>query len=98
MGSFQSITINKFLGMNTSRDELSLVPGQLSWNQNYLYMPNGGLEERGGGAKLSNSPDGSNKVYSLANYTNENGQEFKIRIKERTPIIIVLAGTRYHLH
>ena len=78
MGSFQSITINKFLGMNTSRDELSLVPGQLSWNQNYLYMPNGGLEERGGGAKLSNSPDGSNKVYSLANYTNENGQEFKI--------------------
>jgi hypothetical protein len=78
MGSFPSITINKFLGMNTSRDELSLLPGQLSENQNYLYMTNGGLEERGGGAKLSNSPDGSGKVYSLDNYTNENDQEFLI--------------------
>lgn len=78
MGSFPSITIDRFLGMNTSRDELSLIPGQLSENQNYLYMTNGGLEERGGGAKLSNSPDGSSKVYSLSNYTNENGQEFLV--------------------
>jgi len=78
MGSFQSVTINRFLGMNTNRDELSLLPGQLSLNENYLYMTNGGLEERGGGAKLTNAPSVGNKLYSLANYTNQNGQEFLI--------------------
>ena len=78
MGSFASITINNFLGLNTSRDELSLIPGQLEKNENYLYMPTGGLEERGGGAELSMAPSSGNPVYSLATYTNQNGTDFLI--------------------
>jgi hypothetical protein len=78
MGSFNSITISRFLGLNSSRDELSLIPGQLEVNNNYLYMATGGLEERGGGAKLSNSPNSGNPVFSLSTYTNENGNEFLI--------------------
>jgi len=77
MSSFASISIDKFRGLNTTRDELSLIPGQLSLNQNYLYMASGGLRERGGGAKLSDPPS-AGAVFSLANYINENGTEFLI--------------------
>ena len=48
--------------MNTSRDELSLIPGQLSKNENYLYMASGGLRERGGGARLSSAPSAGNQI------------------------------------
>ena len=77
MASFPSVSIDKFLGMNTSRDELSLIPGQLSKNQNYLYMANGGLKERGGGEKLSNPPS-AGEVFSLDNYRNQSGTNYLI--------------------
>ena len=77
MSSFASTSIDKFIGLNTSRDELSLIPGQLSKNHNYLYMANGGLRERGGGDKLTGSPLGG-VVYSLSSYRNENGTEYLI--------------------
>lgn len=78
MSSFPSVSIDNFLGLNTSSDELSVIPGQLILNENYLYMPNGGLEERGGGAKLSDAPSAGNPVFSLSNYINSAGTEFLI--------------------
>ena len=78
MSSFASVTIDKFIGMNSSRDELSLIPGQLSKNNNYLYMASGGLRERGGGARLSSAPSAGNQIYSLSNYRNSSGSEFLI--------------------
>ncbi len=77
MSSFPSVTISKFLGLNTNRDELSVIPGQLSKNENYLYMARGGLQERGGGAKLSDPPS-AGAVFSLSNYRNESGTEYLI--------------------
>lgn len=77
MSTFPSVSINKFIGLNTSRDELSLIPGQLSKNQNYLYMASGGLRERGGGAKLSDPPS-AGALFSLGNYRNSSGTEFLI--------------------
>lgn len=77
MAGLSSVTIDKFRGLNTTKEELSLIPGQLSKNQNYLYMASGGLKERGGGVKLS-SPPAVGKLYSLDNYVNENGLEFLI--------------------
>lgn len=66
--------------MDLTRNELSLLPGQLMANNNYLYLDNGGLEERGGGAKLSDPPS-AGVVYGLSNYRNENGSEFLVTIQ-----------------
>lgn len=77
MSSYPSVTIKNFIGMNTSRDELSLIPGQLSKNENYLYMASGGLSERGGGELLS-APPSAGAVFSLSNYRNQSGTEYLI--------------------
>src|SRR3990167_8635501 len=77
MGSLPSIEINNFIGVNKTKDYLSLIPGQLMTNRNYLYMSNGGLYERGGGALLK-APPAAGALYSLANYKGNSGTEFLI--------------------
>jgi len=77
MGSAQSITVDKFTGLNKTKDYLSVLPGQLTENYNYLYMPSGGLQERGGGVKLSNPP-AAGAVYSLANFRGASATEYLI--------------------
>jgi len=84
MGNFDYITIKQFRGLNTNRDTLSLFPGQLMKNQNYLYGTNGELYERGGGSKLSDNPSGgTDPVFSLSTYVSPNG----------TNIIVTNQGT-----
>lgn len=63
--------------MNRTKDYLSYIPGQLRQNYNYLYMANGGLEERGGGALLK-APPAAGAVYSLANYEGASGNSYLI--------------------
>ena len=79
MGNFPSVVIDKFLGMNTSRNKLGLLPGQLSRNENYLYMSTGGLEERGGGAKLSDPPAAS-VVFGGGNLELDDGTQYLITV------------------
>jgi len=83
MGNFPSIVIDKFLGMNTSRNKLGLLPGQLSRNENYLYMSTGGLEERGGGAKLSDPPAAS-VVFGGGNLELDDGTQYLITVQGTT--------------
>ncbi len=80
MPNWPSVKIDKFIGMDLSRNEVSLIPGQLSKNENYLYQINGGLSERGGGAKLSDPPS-AGPVYGLGNYINANNSEFLITVQ-----------------
>lgn len=85
MGSYPYITIKNFIGMSKSTDKISLLPGQLSRNDNYLYMSNGGLYERGGGAELVANPSGGrDPVFSLANYVSPNGNNFLITNQDST--------------
>lgn len=77
MANFPAVTIKNFKGLNTNEDALSAIPGQLQINQNLHYMLNGGLEERGGGARL-NTPPAAGVLYSLANYKNNSGTEYLI--------------------
>lgn len=79
MGNFDYVTIKNFSGMNTNRDVLSTLPGQLIMNDNFLYGTNGGLYERGGGAKLTSNPSGgTDPVFSLSNYIAPNGTNYLI--------------------
>lgn len=76
------ITIKQFLGLNLSQDVLNVLPGQLSINNNYLYMSNGGLQERGGGDELSSDPvGGDNKVYGFDNYLSNTNQNYLITVQ-----------------
>ena len=85
MGNFNYITIKNFRGINKSRDVLSAIPGQLSKNENYLYETNGGLAERGGGAKLTENPSGGDDpIFSLANYTSPDGSNFLVTNQDTT--------------
>jgi len=79
MSNFPYISINKFYGVDRSNNKLaSEIPGQLLLNQNYLYMNNGGLEERGGGAKLTNAPTANLPIYGLGVYQNNISENFLI--------------------
>jgi hypothetical protein len=80
MPQFPAIVIDRFIGMDLTKNKLSLLPGQLMLNDNYLYLQNGGLQERGGGAKLSDPPS-AGVLYGLGNYINENGSEYLVTIQ-----------------
>lgn len=80
MSVWPNIVIDKFVGMDLTRNELSLLPGQLTKNENYLYQINGGLAERGGGAKLSDPPS-TGALYGLGNYINGSSSEFLITVQ-----------------
>jgi hypothetical protein len=76
--TWPTVEINKFIGMDLSKDPLHLIPGQLRKNENYLYLHNGGLEERGGGDQLTAAPSSGNPVLGLGNYQNSAGSEYLI--------------------
>lgn len=78
--SFRTVEIKSFIGMDLSSDPLHLIPGQLRKNDNYLYLHNGGLEERGGGDQLTTAPSAGNPVTGLGNYRNSAGSEFLITV------------------
>jgi hypothetical protein len=82
MGNYPYTEVKYFRGLTKSRDVFNALAGQLSKNENYLYMANGGLEERGGGLLLTENPNFSvnpdDPVFSLANYTSPNDSEFLI--------------------
>lgn len=82
MGNYNYTEIKYFRGLTKSRDVLTSLDGQLQKNHNYLYMPAGGLEERGGGARLTQNPnagiDTEDPIFSLANYIAPNNSEFLI--------------------
>lgn len=80
MSNFPSLTIDKFLGLNLNTDKLDAIPGQLVKNNNYLYMTNGGLEERGGGMKLTDPPS-AGRCYALENYIDGSGDQWLITIQ-----------------
>ena len=77
--------------MDLSNNKLGLLPGQLSKNTNYFHMDNGGLEERGGGAKLSNAPSAGNPIYSLVNYIYSDGSEWHL-INQGTDVYYYSSG------
>ncbi len=82
MGNYPYAEVKYFRGLTTSRDLLTSIAGQLQKNHNYLYMPAGGLEERGGGARLTQNPnsssDADDPIFSLSNYIAPNNSEFLI--------------------
>ena len=80
MPNLPYMAIDKFLGMDTSRNSLSLIPGQLMLNHNYLYMANGGIEQRGGGDKLTNAVVAGTPLYGLANFKTNSDNEYLIAI------------------
>lgn len=83
--NYSYLEISTFRGLTKSNDVLSALPGQLSKNENYLYMSNGGLQERGGGAELTTSPTASSDpVFSLSNYKAPNGSEFLVTNQDST--------------
>jgi hypothetical protein len=85
MGNYPYVELNTFRGLTKSTDILGALPGQLSKNNNYLYMENGGLKERGGGDELTENPSGGNDpVYSLANYIAPNGSEYLVTNQDAT--------------
>lgn len=49
MSTRSSISISKFLPIHLTQNKTQFQIGRLMKNQNYLYLVNGGLEERGGG-------------------------------------------------
>lgn len=75
--------------MDTTRDKLSLIQGQykdgisaqLMKNENYLYLSTGGLEERGGGAKVTNAPTASSRVYGFDNFKTAGGTDYFITVQ-----------------
>lgn len=81
MSNYPSITISTFLGLDSGRDKLDLLPGQLIVNENYLYDIDGSLYERGGGDLLSASPSSGNPMYGLGNYQNNSGGQFLISVQ-----------------
>lgn len=85
MGNFPFVQVDRFRGLTTSRDQLNSLPGQLIKNENYLYMSNGGLYERGGGAELTANPSGGiDPVFSGANYITPSGSNFLVTNQDTT--------------
>ncbi len=80
MGTRESVTINKFIGLVLTGNKTSYAPGELVVNQNYLYLNNGGLSERGGGAKLCDAPAAS-RLYGLVEYTNGVGTSWLLSVQ-----------------
>lgn len=80
MGKRKFLTINRFLGLNKSNDDASLLPGELTTCNNYLVKNNGDLAERGGGAKLDDGPAAS-RAYGFTNYRNSAGSEWLILVQ-----------------
>lgn len=78
MTNYPYVSINGFLGLSKTTDILSLPPGKLIQNKNYLYDENRELYERGGGAKLTNAPSSGNPLLGLGNYKNNAGSEFLV--------------------
>lgn len=77
MKDFPSIVFDNFIGMDSSDDKLSLLPGQFSLVQNMFYSKTGGILKCGGGAKLSDPPS-TGILYGLGNYRNNSGSEYLI--------------------
>lgn len=77
MANRKVFSINRFLGLNKSNDDASLVPGELTTCNNYLVKNNGDLSERGGGATLTQPPS-AGEAYGFSNYRNNAGSEFLI--------------------
>ena len=74
---FQSVSLDRFMGLDNSPDELNLIPGQLRLNQNYLYLENGGLSERGGGEKIDDPPS-AGVLYGLSSFTNDSDDTYLV--------------------
>jgi len=75
MSNRPNVTISRFLPLDTTQNKTSYDFGRLMKNHNYLYLQNGGLEERGGGTDLAAGPAAS-KAYGFANYKNNEAAEF----------------------
>lgn len=75
--AFQSVSLDRFMGLDNSPDELNLLPGQLRVNENYLYLENGGLSERGGGAKIDDPPS-AGVLYGLSSFTNDSDDTYLV--------------------
>mgnify|MGYP003131883256 CR=1 FL=1 len=74
---FQTVSMDRFLGLDNSADELGLLPGQLRRCENYVFMANGGLKERAGGSKHSDPPV-AGAIYGLSSFTNSSGTSYLI--------------------
>jgi len=77
MKDFPSITLDNFVGMDTTDNKLSLQSNQLSKCLNMLYSATGGIYKRTGGAKLSDPPS-AGVIYGVGNYKNNNASEYLV--------------------
>ena len=68
MGNYPYTEVKYFRGLTKSKDVFNALTGQLSKNENYMYMANGGLEERGGGLLLTENPNFSYFILFYAAY------------------------------
>lgn len=75
--AYEAVKIERFIGMDTTTNNLNLLPGQLQNNENYLYQENGGLSERGGGAKIMDPPS-AGRLYGLSNFVDQNSVNWLI--------------------
>jgi hypothetical protein len=89
MSSFPYTEVSRFIGMDTTRNKLSIpsysqdgtvMAIKLSLNENFLYMSTGGLESRGGGDKLATGPVATDVVYGLANYQNDSDSQYLVSV------------------
>lgn len=90
MSDFPYVEVSRFLGMDTTRNKLSIpsfssngveMAVKLSLNENLLYLSTGGLETRGGGEVLDTAPTASSVIYGLGNYQNDSDSQYLICVQ-----------------
>ncbi len=79
MGNRNSVTISDFKGLVLTGNKTSFSPGELLVNENYLYLNNGGISERGGGP-LYAARAVSSINYGIYRYTNGSGNSWTIGV------------------
>lgn len=79
MGNRDSITISNFKGLVSTGNKANFDPGELLLNENYLYLNNGGLSERGGGTQYAARAVASIN-YGIYRYTNGSGNSWTVGV------------------